>query len=102
GWASAAPGAARARRRCASIRTGRWWLPSVAQILSGQPDEDRLERGLSDGEIRQREAGRLRGLDHARDEPLRAVDVQLDPVGDLTRPCEPLEVLAEGVGQLLR
>ena len=58
------------------------WPPSVAQLLSGQPDEDGLERGLGHGEVGQRETARFGGLDHPRDEAIGTADLQLDAVGD--------------------
>ena len=55
-----------------------WWLPSVAQVLSGQPDEHCLERGLGDVQVGQRETGRLRRFDDPGHQAFRAPHLELD------------------------
>ena len=66
------------------VRQGRRtsWSPSVAQVLSGQPDEDGLERGFGHGQVGQGEARGLGGLDDPRDESVRAADLEFDAVGE--------------------
>src|SRR6476620_3098411 len=72
------------------MRRGRWWewLPSVAQLLPREVDEDGLERRLVDRQVVQLGAALLDGLQHDRQRGRRALDVhaqlpiELHDVGD--------------------
>src|SRR5207237_7318552 len=41
-----------------------WWSPSVAQLLPGEVDEDRLERGFGDREVGELGPVLVDGLEH--------------------------------------
>ena len=77
------------------------WPPSVAQLLSGQPDEDGLERGLGHGQVGQREPAGFGRLDHPRDQAIRAAHLEFDAVGEGARPRDALEPALEDRGQLI-
>src|SRR3954453_12173435 len=52
-------------------RSARWgsWRQSFAEVLSGEVDEDGLERGLGDGEVGDLEAVTLGDAEHEREDP---------------------------------
>ena len=84
------------------------WIPtssptSVAQVLSGQADEDGLERGLGDGQVGERESPGLRRLDDAGHEPFRAAHLELDAAGRPVRVLgQALETAREGFSEEVR
>ena len=95
---------AAAADRVESVRVSdgqQWWWPSVAQLLSGQVDEDGLEGGLGHRQVGDIEASLLGGGDHLGQHAGRAFDVELDGAADrlaLGRPLDPvLKDPSEGI-----
>src|SRR5579863_5557856 len=72
---------------------------SVAQLLAGQVDEHRLQARLGDGQVHQVEPTALGGRGDARNQPVGALDVQLDPAVHTPGPGDPGHLPGEQLTQ---